>query len=62
LLARRHYEFLTASGFSAITDAEFEAIPNADFDAHVKTTTTYPSWEEMLSSAHEEYIAKYLTP
>jgi len=55
-------EFLTAGGFSAITDAEFEAIPDADFDLHVKSTTTYPSWEEMLSAAHEEYITKHLTP
>lgn len=53
-------ELLEAGGFHADTTEEFAAIPDAPFDAHIAATTRFKSWEEMLSTAQEQYITKKL--
>lgn len=51
---------LEAGGFHAKTNKEFEAIPQKELDAHIKKTTKFKSWNEMLGEATEEYALKQL--
>lgn len=51
---------LDAGGFHARNNAEFDAIPEKDLDAHIRKTTKFKSWEDMLGEATEEYVRKQL--
>lgn len=53
-------EFLVAGNFIVNSPEDFEAIPDDEMDNHVVNTTKFSSWEEMLGSATEEYIANQL--
>ncbi len=53
-------ELLNAGGFSAETTEEFEAIPDEPFDAHIAATTKFRTWDDMLSTATEQYVTKQL--
>lgn len=53
-------EFLTTGGFEVNSEEDFEAIPDADMDNHVKKSTKFSSWQEMLSTAGQEYALKKL--
>ena len=53
-------EFLNAGNFIVNSQEDFEAIPDDDMDCHVQGTTKFSSWEEMLGSATEKYVAKQL--
>ncbi|KRQ86017.1 hypothetical protein ABG79_02149 [Caloramator mitchellensis] len=53
-------ELLSYGGFEVNSQEDFEAIPDNKMDEVVRKTTTFSSWEEMLSKAAETYIAKKL--
>ncbi len=50
-------EFVNAGNFS---EALFEDIPQKDLDHWVSQATDFNSWDEMLSAAGEEYVARKL--
>ena len=51
---------LEAGGFHARTNEEFDAIPEKELDAHIRKTTKFKSWEEMLGEATEQYVCNQL--
>lgn len=53
-------EFLNAGKFIVDSSEDFEAIPDEDMDAHVIKSSKFSSWEEMLETATNKYIAKKL--
>lgn len=53
-------DFLSGGGFEVNSQEDFEAIPDDAMDKHVAQTTKFGSWEEMLSTATENYVAKKL--
>jgi hypothetical protein len=53
-------DFLQAGNFIVNSQEDFEAIPDDDMDCHVQSTTKFSSWDEMLGSATEKYVAKQL--
>jgi len=53
-------EFFEAAKFVINSQEDFEAIPDEELDAHVKNSTAFSSWEDMLSKATEIYISKKL--
>ena len=52
--------FFRAGGFSFESQAEFERIPDEELDSHVRATTTYGDWDEMLTAAGEQYALRQL--
>lgn len=48
--------FAEASGFDASTQESFEAIPDKPWDDWVEKNSTFASWEEMYSTAVDNYI------
>lgn len=53
-------ELLQAGGFVVNSEEEFEAIPDSVFDEHISMNTDFDSWEDMLSSAQEDYVVELL--
>ncbi|WP_195617352.1 hypothetical protein [Clostridium paraputrificum] len=53
-------EFLKAGNFIVNSQEDFEAIPDNEMDLHVNKTTSFSSWENMLSKAGEEYTLRKL--
>ena len=53
-------DFLTAGNFTVNSQEDFEAIPDADMDNHVRNTTKFSSWEDMLTTAAKEHTLKQL--
>ena len=53
-------ELLQAGGFKVESQEDFEAIPDAEFDKHIAATTRFKNWEDMLSEATTQYVAKKL--
>ncbi len=53
-------ELLQAGGFKIESQEDFEAIPDAEFDKHIAATTRFKNWEDMLSEATTQYVAKKL--
>lgn len=52
--------FFGAGGFSFESQEEFERIPDEELDSHVRATTTYEDWDEMLTAAGEQYALRQL--
>lgn len=48
------------SDFKIESQGDFEKIPDQEWDEYVRETTNFNNWEEMLSKAREEWIAKKL--
>jgi len=48
-------ELLSSGGFVVNSEEDYEAIPDEDIDAHVRRTTNFLSWKEMLTEAVEAY-------
>ncbi|AET69538.1 hypothetical protein Desor_4099 [Desulfosporosinus orientis DSM 765] len=46
-------ELLSSGGFSIHSQEDYDAIPDKDIDAHIKKTTNFNSWREMLINALE---------
>lgn len=53
-------EFLNDGNFVVNSEEDFENIPDVDMDNHVRKSTKFSSWEEMLTTASEEYTLKKL--
>jgi hypothetical protein len=53
-------EFIKAGGFVFETNEDFENIPEEKLDQHVRNSTNFESWNEMLNKAGEHWIAKEL--
>lgn len=53
-------ELLAAGKFNANSQEAFEAIPDEALDKHVKATTKFKDWEEMLGEATSQYALKKL--
>ncbi|HBV88168.1 MAG TPA: hypothetical protein DEF42_16310 [Desulfosporosinus sp.] len=58
----RHYtqyesidELLSSGGFVVNSEEDYEAIPDEAIDAHVRKTTNFLSWKEMLTEAVDAY-------
>ena len=48
-------ELLSSGGFEVNSEEDYEAIPDEDIDAHVRKTTNFRSWKEMLTEAVQAY-------
>lgn len=53
-------EFFESGGFIINREEDFNSIPQDKLDKHVKETTEFSDWEDMLSTAGAEYTAKEL--
>jgi hypothetical protein len=53
-------ELLTAGGFVVNNQDDFKAIPDDEFDSHVRNTTKFDSWQQMLNTATEKFVVKKL--
>lgn len=53
-------DLLLAGNFKVESEEDFLAIPDDVFDLHISQNTSFDDWEDMLSKAQEEYIAKEL--
>lgn len=53
-------EFLSAGNFIISSQKDFEDIPDADMNNHVRKSTRFSSWKEMLITASKEYVLKKL--
>jgi len=49
-------ELLTAGNFVVNSQEDFENIPDDEFDEHIRATTKFDSWEEMMNKAGEIYV------
>ena len=49
-------DFLEASGYTVQSQADFEAIPESALDEHVRGSSRFSSWGEMLEAAGQEWI------
>lgn len=52
-------DFLDASGFVVNSQEDFEAIPDDDFDVYVSNNTEFASWDDMLTTATNEYVSEH---
>lgn len=53
-------EFFEKSPWEINDEEDFEAIPPKGLDEYVDKNTVFPSWEEMIGTAGEEWIADQL--
>jgi hypothetical protein len=51
---------LEASGFNVQSSEDFAAIPDDAWDAHVRAHTQFSSWDEMQSTAAQEWASRRL--
>lgn len=49
-------EMLDASGFKIESNEDFDKIPIDKLNEFIKMHTRFPSWEEMIGTAAEEYF------
>lgn len=52
--------FFGAGGFNFGSQEEFEQVPDEELDSHVRATTRFGSWDEMLTEAGEQYALRQL--
>ncbi|HBT78767.1 MAG: hypothetical protein II145_10160 [Selenomonas sp.] len=52
---RSFEKFLAGGRLPVHSQADFEALPEAQMDAHVRRTTKFSSWKEMLDTATDIY-------
>jgi hypothetical protein len=53
-------EMLDASGFKIESNEDFDKIPVDKLDEFIKEHTRFPSWEEMIGTAGEEFVVRKL--
>jgi len=53
-------EYFEAGGFVFETNEEFENLPEDKLDQHVRNSTNFESWNEMITKAGEHWVAKEL--
>jgi hypothetical protein len=49
-----------ASGFAVESQEDFEDIPDDEWDSFIREHTHFPSWEEMLSAAVQQWAVRKL--
>ena len=49
-------KFLSGGKFQIASQADFEALPEEVMDEHVRRTTKFSSWQEMLDTATDKYV------
>ena len=59
---RSFEKFLAGGHFVIRSQADFEALPEEQMDAHVRRTTRFGSWREMLDTATDLYARRQLQP
>ncbi len=53
-------EMVEKSPFTVESQEDFEKIPDNKWDEFIRNTTSFQSWEEMMSKAGEEFFSKAL--
>lgn len=53
-------EMLDASGFSIESKDDFAAVPDDQWDVFIRSVSSFSDWQEMLSTAGQEWVAKKL--
>lgn len=53
---RSFEKFLAGGRFDIKSQKDFEDLPEELMDAHVKKTTKFSSWQEMIDCATDKYI------
>lgn len=53
---RSFEKFLAGGKFNITCQKDFEELPEEKMDAHVKKTTKFSSWQEMLDWGTNQYI------
>ena len=57
---RNFEKFLQGGNFKIATQQDFEALPEEIMDAHVKKSTKFATWQEMLDFATDKYILQQM--
>jgi hypothetical protein len=55
-------KFLNGGKFRITSQQDFEALPEEVMDAHVRATTKFSSWQEMLDVATDKYVLHQSVP
>ena len=55
---RSFEKFLAGGRFDIPSQAAFEALPEEQMDAHVRRTTRFASWKDMLDTATDLYARR----
>ena len=55
-------KFLAAGKFGIKDQADFEALPEKKMDIHVKKSSRFSTWQEMLDFATDKYILQQGLP
>lgn len=53
-------ELVEKSGFDVKSEADLKAVPDDAWDAHIRSISSFASWDAMLSKALEQWTAKKL--
>lgn len=53
-------EFFNRGGFDFASEDAFERIPEDKLDLHVRATTNFGNWDEMIKKVGEAWISKEL--
>lgn len=56
---RSFEKFLLGGHFHIANQQDFESLPEEVMDAHVKKTTKFSSWQEMLNFGTDRFILKH---
>jgi hypothetical protein len=51
-------ELLEDGGFEIKTEEGFDQVPDAELDSHIRSNTSFDSWEEMQETAVHEWTAE----
>lgn len=52
--------FLEASPFTVKTQEDFDAIPKDEFDTYINENTSFDSWNDMFTTARNDWIEKQI--
>jgi hypothetical protein len=52
--------WFTAGGFTIEGQAHFDSLPKATLDGHVRATSRFGGWDDMMAKATSEYVEKTL--
>lgn len=53
-------EFFKAGNFVVESQEDFENIPDDEFNKHIKATTKFADWKEMIQEAGNQYALRKL--
>ena len=52
------YELLEDGGYEVETEEDFKRIPEDELDSHIRSNTSFDSWEEMKETAVQKWAAE----